>query len=215
MYRRCFSGRKPQIDSNFQLDGYFPLHPSLLYSCIFKGRKEFQFSKTAKTIFANNSKSLIGWQCTMSTNHWLNFSGLKDVQNVPAKLIVFEIRPKKYVQTGAWAQISMDFVYWTTCNLDRNLSNNSFSSFRNKITIAKIIYWIAFLSKQIIGLIFGQISGQIIGQVINEPTFPVIKHHTRFFEYKSPSICPVQMNTYLRTLGTSQQLISFFVFILI
>ena len=76
------------------------------------------FEFPAKTIFANNLKNdwLEGSLLCLPVNcHWLNFSGLKDVQNVPAKLIVFEIRPKKYLQTGAWAQISMDFVYWTTC----------------------------------------------------------------------------------------------------
>ncbi len=54
----------------------------------------FEFS--AKTIFPNNSKIIIGWQCTMSTYHWLNFSGLKYVQNISVKI---KIKPKRYLQT--------------------------------------------------------------------------------------------------------------------
>ena len=40
----------------------------------------------------------------MSTYHWLNFPGPKNVQNVSVQLIIFEIRPKRYLLTGAWAQ---------------------------------------------------------------------------------------------------------------
>ena len=40
----------------------------------------------------------------MSTYHWLNFSGLKNVQNVSVQLIIFQTRPKRYLQTGAWAR---------------------------------------------------------------------------------------------------------------
>ena len=41
------------------------------------------FEFPAKTIFANNSKVII------STYHWLDFSGLKDLKNVSVLFIVF------------------------------------------------------------------------------------------------------------------------------
>ncbi len=36
-----------------------------------------------------------------TTVHWLNFPGPKKVQNVSVQLIIFEIRPKRYLITGA------------------------------------------------------------------------------------------------------------------
>ena len=59
------------------------------------------FEFPAKTNFSNNLKPLIGGQSTMSIYHWLNFSGLKHEQNVSVELIIFEIRPKRYLHTGA------------------------------------------------------------------------------------------------------------------
>ena len=56
------------------------------------------FEFLAKTIFANNLKTI---DLRVSTYDWLNFPGSKNVQNVSVQLIIFEIRPKKYLLTGA------------------------------------------------------------------------------------------------------------------
>ena len=40
----------------------------------------------------------------MSTQLWFNFSGLKNVQTVSVQLIISLTRPKRYLQTGAWAR---------------------------------------------------------------------------------------------------------------
>ena len=67
------------------------LHEYQIRGTTFKEGDGFEFP--AKISFANNSK-------TMPTYLWFYFSCLKDTQNVSVELIFFEIRPKRYFQSG-------------------------------------------------------------------------------------------------------------------